>query len=192
MNSDDEWETDEEKTEYLRLSIEKSKKIKTILNKTKLYHTKIIKRLEKKEIESAHQLHDFINESIVTKAKVLIEKVSNKPYLSLDDNDFVIQNNPEIGTNIIIEQTDNNNIQVLGIAERYLEATVFKPKKRIATKHKEVTSIQSQKNFIPSSNNSINKSVQLNDDKMLGKKKRRPKRNYKKDSTIIEVRKRDQ
>lgn len=192
MNSDEEWETDEEKTEYLRLSIEKSKKIKNILNKTKLYHTKIIKRLEKKEIESAKNLNNFINKEIVTKSKVLIEKASNKLYLSFDENDFVIQNNPEIGTNIILEQTNNNNLKVLGVAERYFEATVFKPKRRITTKHKEITSLYSKNNFIPSSNNSVQNSVHSNADKtFLGKKKRRrPKRNYKKDSTIIEVRKR--
>ena len=97
---DNEWETDEEETQFLRLNIENASKIKNEIYKRKKYHNKKIKRLEKKEIESANEVEKFIKNNILSKIIIKTDINNNKPFLSIGENEFLIKDKPEVGTNV--------------------------------------------------------------------------------------------
>ena len=69
-DSDKEWETDDEQTQFLRLNFENASKIKNEISKIKKYHTKKIKKLEKKEIESVNEVEKYIKNNILSKISI--------------------------------------------------------------------------------------------------------------------------
>jgi hypothetical protein len=209
---DNEWETDEEETQFLRLNIENASKIKHEIYKRKKYHNKKIKRLEKKEIESANEIEKYIKNNILSKIIIKTDINNNKPYLSIGENDFLINDKPEVGTNVFFSYNeDKRKLEILGKSERFFEAKILKAKKRIFPKKnppikKQKINIQKLKknknnnsgdidteidtskksdNEMIKNKNNINKNI-----KMIGnKRKRKPKRKYIKESTIINIKK---
>ena len=97
---DNEWETDEEETQFLRLNIENASKIKNEINKRKKYHNKKIKRLEKKEIESANEIEKYIKNNILSKIIIKTDINNDKPYLSIGENEFLINDKKEVDKNV--------------------------------------------------------------------------------------------
>lgn len=220
---DQDWETDNEQTTYYRLVLENASKLKNEFNKIKNYHTKKIKRLKKDETASVESLENLIEQDIVPFLHVLPDAPSGTPYLSLKENEFVIKEKPEIGNNLILELSpDNKDLKVIGVSERFYEATVFRPKKRVRKppmkkpvkeviresktksesgaikKAKTLSEVEREKKAeeVPSSNasslvgKSLSQSVALNSNKkVIGKKRKRTKRKYIKQSTIIEIKK---
>ena len=209
---DNEWETDEEETEFLRLNIENASKIKNEIYKRKKYHNKKIKRLEKKEIESANEVEKFIKNNILSKIIIKTDINNNKPFLSIGENEFLIKDKPEVGTNVFFSYNeDKRKLEILGKSERFFEANILKAKKRIFPKKnppikKQKINIQKLKknknnnsgdidteidtskksdNEIIKNKNNINKNIKL----IGNKRKRKPKRKYIKESTIINIKK---
>jgi hypothetical protein len=209
---DNEWETDEEETQFLRLNIENASKIKNEIYKRKKYHNKKIKRLEKKEIESANEIEKYIKNNILSKIIIKTDINNDKPYLSIGENEFLINDKPEVGTNVFFSYNeDKRKLEILGKSERFFEAKILKAKKRIFSKKnppikKQKINIQKLKknknnnsgdidteidtskksdNEMIKNKNNINKNI-----KMIGnKRKRKPKRKYIKESTIINIKK---
>lgn len=193
----DEWETDEEETCYFRLSIEHASKIKNEINKFKLYHSKKIKRLDSEEIKTVHEIDKYLSNEVLPNISFKEDLATKKPYVTINNTDFVVTDKPEIGTNLILEINNDKTIKIIGCAERFYEAGIIKPKprsqqKKKLDKPKEMTNIQpkEKKVFTEQSQKSENKNN--NNVKLMNKKRRRkPKRKYIKQSTIIEIKKLD-
>ena len=194
----DEWVTDEEENAFFRLSIENGSKIKNDINKYKIYHTKKIKRLEQDEINSANEVANYINKEILPTLSVKEDSISNLPYITIKNIELLVNEKPEIGTNLILEvNNDKKDIAVIGTSERVLEASVFRPRRRAVVK-KEASKI----NRSSVNKKKIVKEVKKGEVKeegekkgnvikggMLKKKRKKPKRRYIKQSTIIEIKK---
>ena len=210
-DSDKEWETDDEQTQFLRLNFENASKIKNEISKIKKYHTKKIKKLEKKEIESVNEVEKYIKNNILSKISIKNDLNDNKPYLTINQNEFIINDRPECGTNIFFEYNENKKkLEILGKSERFFESNVFKAKKRIFPKKniiikKATVNKGKLKKHINNNNmdieteidsskksegkNNKNKEELNNKIKLTNKKRRRPKRKYIKESTIINIKK---
>ena len=206
---DNEWETDEEETQFLRLNIENASKIKHEIYKRKKYHNKKIKRLEKKEIESANEIEKYIKNNILSKIIIKTDINNDKPYLSIGENEFLINDKPEVGTNVFFSYNeDKRKLEILGKSERFFEAKILKAKKRIFPKKNPPikkqkiniqklkknknnnsgdidTEINTSKNSEGDNKNVINKNIKL----IGNKRSRRQKRKYIKESTIINIKK---
>ena len=197
---DNEWETDEEETQFLRLNIENASKIKNEIYKRKKYHNKKIKRLEKKEIESANEIEKYIKNNILSKIIIKTDINNDKPYLSIGENEFLINDKPEVGTNVFFSYNeDKRKLEILGKSERFFpkknppikkqKINIQKLKKNKNNNSGDIdteidTSKKSDNEMIKNKNN-INKNI-----KMIGnKRKRKPKRKYIKESTIINIKK---
>ena len=211
IKDDNEWETDEEQTQFLRINFENASKINTEINKRKKYHIKKIKGLEKKEIDSALEVEKYIKNNILPNFSIKTDLNNNKPYLSIGKNDYIINDKPEVGTNVFFSYNENKKrLEILGKSERFLESKIFKVKKRISTKKnvlinqaKKINRIQQIKKLknknsgeidteINTSKNSEgdNKNVTNKNVKLIGNKRnRRQKRKYIKESTIINIKK---
>ena len=211
IKDDNEWETDEEQTQFLRINFENASKINIEINKRKKYNIKKIKGLEKKEIDSALEVEKYIKNNILPNFSIKTDLNNNKPYLSIGKNDYIINDKPEVGTNVFFSYNENKKrLEILGKSERFLESKIFKVKKRISTKKnvliyqvKKKNRIQQIKKLknknsgeidteINTSKNSEgdNKNVTNKNVKLIGNKRnRRQKRKYIKESTIINIKK---
>ena len=211
IKDDNEWETDEEQTQFLRINFENASKINIEINKRKKYHIKKIKELEKKEIDSALEVEKYIKNNILPNFSIKTDLNNNKPYLSIGKNDYIINDKPEVGTNVFFSYNENKKrLEILGKSERFLESKIFKLKKRISTKKNVLINQVKKKNRIQqikklknknsgeidteinTSKNSEgdNKNVTNKNVKLIGNKRnRRQKRKYIKESTIINIKK---
>lgn len=192
----DEWVTDEEENAFFRLSIENGSKIKNDINKYKIYHTKKIKRLEQDEINSANEVANYINKEILPTLSVKEDSISNLPYITIKNIELLVNEKPEIGTNLILEvNNDKKDIAVIGTSQRYLEANVFRPRRRAVVKKEKIN--RSSSNKKKSVKEGKKSGVKEEGEKkgnvikggMLKKKRKKPKRRYIKQSTIIEIKK---
>ena len=199
IKDDNEWETDEEQTQFLRINFENASKINTEINKRKKYHIKKIKGLEKKEIDSALEVEKYIKNNILPNFSIKTDLNNNKPYLSIGKNDYIINDKPEVGTNVFFSYNENKK-----------RSKIFKVKKRISTKKNVLinqakkinriqqikklknknsgeidTEINTSKNSEGDNKNVINKNIKL----IGNKRSRRQKRKYIKESTIINIKK---
>lgn len=191
----DEWVTDEDDNAFFRLSIENASKIKNDINKYKIYHTKKIKRLEQDEINSANDVANYINKEILPTLSVREDQITKFPYITIKNIELSLNEKPEIGTNLIFEvNNDKKDIAVIGTCERYFEANVFRPRRRNVVK-KETNKIKSNKKKIVKEikKNEIKEEAENKRNVLKGgvlkKKRKKPKRRYIKQSTIIEIKK---
>ena len=187
-------QNEETKEKYIRLNIEGASKLKFDFSQFKNYHTKKLKMLEKKEIESFYDLEQHIKEKYIPNIEINHE-YNNNPYISILNNDYLIKKNPEIGTCLIYEIDDKNQeLNLIGKSSTWYETTVIKPKLSLKKTNNIITNKKSNKKIIKSLNLKKikigkEKNISMNNSKSILKKKRKrkKKRKYHKDTTIIEI-----
>ena len=187
-------QTEETKDVLYRLNIEKASKVKLDFHKMKKYHSIKVKRLEQKEKESFYNLDKYIKEKYLPNITITHNSNTN-PYITILNTDYILKNNPEIGTYLIYEMDDKNEeANLIGKSETWYEATIVKPK---SIAKKPVQKIQNNKKIIKSVNLikrskilKLNKNEKSDSFRFMNKKRKRrkKKRKYPKDSTVIEIR----
>ena len=199
-NSNDnvsEYYTDEEDTQYYRLSIENSSKIRNDIYKLKTYHTKQIRRLENSELESVKNIDTYIRTKLVPSISIKNDE-TNSPYLSINSTEIKLEEKSEIGTNLIIDVTNDKNFKIIGQSDSFYEATIMRPRMKAYRMRKRIQKdkpkIQKRKEFKISSkiigDLNSNYHIMRNRRRILGtKRRRRQKRRYIKQSTVIEIKK---
>ena len=187
-------QNEETKEKYIRLNIEGASKLKFDFSQFKNYHTKKLKMLEKKEIESFYDLEQHIKEKYIPNIEINHE-YNNNPYISILNNDYLIKKNPEIGTCLIYEIDDKNQeLNLIGKSSTWYETTVIKPKLSLKKTNNIIINKKSNKKIIKSLNLKKikigkEKNISMNNSKSIlrKKRKRKKKRKYHKDTTIIEI-----
>lgn len=199
-NSNDnvsEYYTDEEDTQYYRLSIENSSKIRNDIYKLKTYHTKQIRRLENSELESVKNIDTYIRTKLVPSISIKNDE-TNSPYLSINSTEIKLEEKSEIGTNLIIDVTNDKNFKIIGQSDSFYEATIMRPRMKAYRMRKRIQKdkpkIQKRKEYKFSSkiigDLNSNYHIMRNRRRILGtKRRRRQKRRYIKQSTVIEIKK---
>ena len=197
-DNESEYYTDEEDTKYYRLSIENSSKIRNDIYKLKTYHTKQIRRLENSEIESVKNIDNYIRTQLLPSISVQNDD-TNVPYISINSTELKLEEKPEIGTNLIIETTNDKEIKIIGQSDSFYEATIMRPRMKSYRMKKSVAKdkprmVRKRKGYTISSKilGDINSNYHImrNRRKILGtKRRRRQKRRYIKQSTVIEIKK---
>lgn len=199
-NEENDWESipENEKTEetkdiLYRLNIEKASKVKLDFHKMRNYHSIKVKRLEQKEKESFYNLDKYIKEKYLPNISITHNSNSN-PFITILNTDYLLKNNPEIGTYLIYEMDDKNEeASLIGKSDTWYEATFVKPKSIVRKPVQKISNnkkISKTLNIIKKSKIlKLNKSEKNDNLRFLNKKRKRKrkKRKYPKDSTVIEI-----
>lgn len=196
-DNESEYYTDEEETQFYRLSIENSSKIRNDIYKLKTYHTKQIRRLENSELNSVKNIDTYIRTQLLPSISIKNDE-TNSPYLSINSTEIKVEERPEIGTNLIIDITNDKEFNIIGQSDSFYEATIMRPRMksyRIRKKiQKDKPIIRKRKEYTINSkiigDLNSNYHIMRNRRKILGtKRRRRQKRRYIQQSTVIEIKK---
>ena len=216
FSEDEFYEDKNEKEIFYRMNIENSK-VKIELNKIKEFHSKKIKSLDKNELSFIDIKNDYIENIILPEVKVYEDEKKDK-IINLMNTKYLLKEKPETGSCLILEiENDkdniNNNINIIGVNEKYFQiGTILKQqrtksnvnsekkikinnKNNIKTKNK--ISNNNNKNKINDNiinNNILNNNITENNNNnnnntIIGKKRKKSKRKYIKESTIINIKK---
>ena len=218
FSEDEFYEDKNEKEIFYRMNIENSK-VKIELNKIKEFHSKKIKSLDKNELSFIDIKNDYIENIILPEIKVYEDEKKDKIINLMNTQYLLKEKPETGSCLILEIENDkdniNNNINIIGVNEKYFQiGTILKQqrtksnvnnnsekkikinnKNNIKTKNK--ISNNNNKNKVNDNiinNNILNNNITENNNNnnnntIIGKKRKKSKRKYIKESTIINIKK---
>lgn len=122
----DEWITDEEGDEYYRLKFDNIKKTKFELGKFVKLKSKKYKRIDLEDHQKIKELKNYLEENVYPSVGLKTNTLYSQEDLDklfIISEEYNLEKKPEVGSCLIFEINQNNNLIFTGVSKEYYEAT---------------------------------------------------------------------